>query len=72
MTGKVAVIVQARMGSSRLPGKVLAEVAGRPMLQFLVERLKRSSSIDYFILATTDSPSDDVLAEFGSALGLQV
>ena len=54
MTDQVAVILQARTGSTRLPGKVLADLSGRPMLAFLVERLKRSSSIDQIILATTD------------------
>ena len=40
---QIAVILQARTGSSRYPGKVLADLAGRPMLAFLVERLKRCS-----------------------------
>ena len=50
---QVAVILQARTGSSRLPGKVLADLAGRPMLAFLVERLKRCAAVDRCILATT-------------------
>ncbi len=41
MSDHVAVILQARTGSSRLPGKVLADLSGRPMLAFLVERLER-------------------------------
>ena len=41
MVDQVAAILQARTGSSRLPGKVLADLAGRPMLTFLVERLRR-------------------------------
>ena len=72
MVLKVAVILQARMGSSRLPGKVLADISGRPMLQFIIERLQRSSSVDEIILATTDSSSDDTLAESGHALGLKL
>ena len=72
MTDQVAVILQARSGSSRLPGKVLADLAGRPMLAFLVERLKRCSAVDRVILATTDSPKDDALAELGEILGLTV
>ena len=55
MADQVAVILQARTGSSRLPGKVLADLAGRPMLAFLVERLKRCSAVDRVLLATTDS-----------------
>jgi len=54
MSNTVAVILQARTGSSRLPGKVLADLAGRPMLAFLVERLKRCSSVDLCILATAE------------------
>ena len=42
---KAAVILQARTGSSRLPGKVLAEIAGRPLILFLIERLKRSKLV---------------------------
>ena len=72
MTDQVAVILQARTGSSRLPGKVLADLAGRPMLAFLVERLKRCSHVDRVILATTDSPEDDALAALGHTLGLAV
>ena len=68
----VAVILQARTGSSRLPGKVLADLAGRPMLAFLVERLKRCASVDRFILATTELAEDDDLAELGKSLGLKV
>lgn len=72
MTDQVAVILQARTGSSRLPGKVLADLAGRPMLTFLVERLKRCSSVDRVILATTALAEDDDLAELGKTLGLTV
>ena len=72
MSEKVAVILQARMSSSRLPGKVLEDIAGRPMLQFIVERLKRSSCVDQIILATTNNPSDDALAELNDELGLLI
>lgn len=69
---QIAVILQARMGSSRLPGKVLADLGGRPMLAFLVERLKRCVSVDRFILATTELAEDDPLVELGDSLGLVV
>ena len=72
VTDRVAVILQARSGSSRLPGKVLADLSGRPMLAFLVERLKRCSSVDRVILATTDLKEDDALASLGATLGLTV
>ena len=72
MTDQVAVILQARTGSSRLPGKVLADLLGRPMLAFLVERLMRCSSVDKVILATTALAEDDELAKLGAMLGLLV
>ena len=72
MIDQVSVILQARTGSRRLPGKVLLDLAGRPMLAFLVERLKRCDLIDRVILATTDSAEDDGLAKLGASLGLTV
>ena len=67
-----AVLLQARMGSSRLPGKVLAEVSGRPLLSFLIERLKRCELVDEIILATTSLSEDDVLEELGRSLSINV
>jgi glutamate-1-semialdehyde 2,1-aminomutase len=72
MADQVAAILQARTGSSRLPGKVLADLSGRPMLAFLVERLQRCKLVDRLILATTDLAADDRLADLGSSLGLDV
>ena len=72
MSDQVAVILQARTGSSRFPGKVLAELAGRPMLAFLVERLMRCELVDQCILATTELAEDDCLADLGYSLGLSV
>jgi spore coat polysaccharide biosynthesis protein SpsF len=51
-------IVQARMGSSRLPGKVLEQVAGRPMLAHIVERVRRAPGIARVVVATTTAASD--------------
>jgi spore coat polysaccharide biosynthesis protein SpsF len=53
-------IIQARMGSSRLPGKILAELAGQPMLARCVARLGRAQMLDDLLVATTTSPVDDV------------
>jgi len=60
----VIAIVQARMGSTRLPGKVMKGIAGRPMLWHVVNRLKAAKSIDDIIIATTDQPADDLIAEW--------
>jgi glutamate-1-semialdehyde 2,1-aminomutase len=69
---KTVAVVQARMGSSRLPGKVLKEVGGRPMIQFLLERLARARTVDAIVLATSSAASSDSLAEFVRGLGYDV
>ncbi len=63
MTRRVAT-VEARMTSSRLPGKVLMEVSGQPILFFLIERLKMVEEIDEIVLATTTNSEDDCLEDF--------
>ena len=61
---KTVAIIQARMGSSRLPGKVLLDIGGRPMLQWVVERTRRAKTVDEVVVATTLDPSDDPVFEF--------
>lgn len=58
---RVVGVIQARMTSSRLPGKVLRPILGRPMLDLLLERLARSKTLDSVIIAMTDRPDDDPL-----------
>lgn len=72
VTTQVAVILQARTGSSRLPGKVLADLSGRPLITFLIERLRRCDAVDDIVLATTNQSSDDFLSELGQSLGVVV
>ena len=60
---KIVATIEARMTSSRLPGKVLMEASGQSMLYHLVERLKSVESIEEIVLATTVNCSDDVLIE---------
>jgi spore coat polysaccharide biosynthesis protein SpsF len=60
----IAVIVQARMGSTRLPGKVLREIAGRPMLSYQVGRLRRVRRTDRIVLAIPDDPANEPLERF--------
>jgi spore coat polysaccharide biosynthesis protein SpsF len=68
----IAVVVQARMSSARLPGKVLATVAGRPLLGYLLERLALARRPDSTIVATSDEPGDDPVAAFASDSGVRV
>jgi spore coat polysaccharide biosynthesis protein SpsF len=66
---RVVAIIQARMGSSRLPGKVLADLGGRPVLEWMLRRAGRAERIDEVVVATTISPEDDAVAEFCAAGG---
>ncbi len=65
-------VLQARLSSSRLPGKVLRPLGGMAMISFMIERLRRSRSIDRLVLATSCEASDDQLAEQVSAMGIAV
>jgi spore coat polysaccharide biosynthesis protein SpsF len=69
---KIGVIVAARMGSSRLPGKALKILGGEPMILFLLQRLKASKQADQIIVATTEKQSDDILVDAISNFGLEV
>ena len=61
---KIVAIIQARMTSSRLPGKVMADLAGRPLLDHVVKRAQRAHRLDLVTVATSDRPTDDVVACF--------
>ncbi len=64
MKKRVVAIVQARMGSTRLPGKVLKEVLGKPLLGYLIDRVNNSRKIDDLVIATSVRESDDVIAAY--------
>jgi len=61
---KIAAFVQARMTSTRLPGKVLAEVGGKPILQYILERLQQVRQLDQIVVLTSREPSDYPIADF--------
>lgn len=61
---KIGAIVQARMNSQRLPNKVLHEVAGKPMLQYLLERLEHCDCLDNIVVATSLDGSDSPIADY--------
>ncbi|HEY4125205.1 MAG TPA: NTP transferase domain-containing protein [Rhizomicrobium sp.] len=69
---RIVAIVQARMGSTRFPGKVLKPIAGEPLLWHVVRRLKRSKLIGEVAIATSTNPLDDAIAEFGEHNGVTV
>lgn len=71
MTATVA-IVQARMTSTRLPGKVLMPMAGRPMLSWQIERMQRATRLDNIVVATTVNATDDAIVDFCQAEGVAV
>ena len=71
MTATLA-IIQARTGSSRLPGKVLKPILGQPMILHQLERVRRCRSLDQIVLATSEHSSDDDLARTVEAAGYTV
>jgi spore coat polysaccharide biosynthesis protein SpsF len=66
----VLAVVQARVGSSRLPGKTLMGIAGRPMLAHVIERITAVPGVGQVVLATTESSEDDPLAGLAASLGI--
>ena len=62
--------IEARMRSSRLPNKVMLPILGRPMLELMIERLRRARSIDAVVIATTDHESCDPIAEMAQRIGV--
>lgn len=68
----VVAIVQARMSSSRLPGKVLADVAGKPLLERVIERVQACKHVDRVVVATSTSSSDDLIAMWCNNYGVNI
>lgn len=70
-TGKTLAIIVSRMGSSRLPGKVLMDIEGVPMAGRIIERVSRADSVDEILIATSTLPEDDPLEEFAISSGVR-
>jgi spore coat polysaccharide biosynthesis protein SpsF len=68
---KRVIVVQARMGSTRLPGKVLLDLEGRPLLERQIERLERCRRADEIVLAVTTEAADEPLVALARRLGLR-
>jgi spore coat polysaccharide biosynthesis protein SpsF len=69
---RIVAVIQARMGSTRFPGKVLRPIAGQPLLWHIVHRLKRSQFIEDIAVATSTHPRDDAIVEWGRQNGVTV
>ena len=70
LTRNICITIEARMTSSRLPGKMLMEIGGMPALAYMVERVRRTPSIDRVVLATTVNDTDDPLVALAEELGI--
>lgn len=68
---KTVAIIQARMGSTRLPGKVLKNLCGKPVLEHVIDRVRQSKKIDDIVVATTDLPQDDIIMELSQKCGVK-
>jgi spore coat polysaccharide biosynthesis protein SpsF len=69
---RVVAVIQARMGSTRLPGKVLKPIAGQPLLWHIVHRLKACRLLEDIAVATTMNPADEAIVEWCNAQGVTV
>lgn len=72
MKPRVVLIIQARMGSSRLPGKSMMDLAGAPLVARILERVKRCTKLDDIVLAIPDTEKDRVLMDLGESYGIKV
>ena len=69
---EITAIIQARMGSTRLPGKSMLPLAGIPLIQHVVQRVQAASAIHQTVVATTEAAADDPLAAFLAKIGVPV
>lgn len=72
MASRVVLIIQARMGSSRLPGKSMLDLAGSPLVGRILERVKRCTKLDDIVLAIPHTERDLILYELGESYGIKV
>jgi spore coat polysaccharide biosynthesis protein SpsF len=72
MKRKVVASIEARMTSTRLPGKVLKECLGKPMMELMIERVRRCETIDEIVIATTTNKADDPLEALAKKLNVSI
>lgn len=65
-------VIQARVGSSRLPGKIMYPLDGQPTLEHVITRVSRASGVDDIIVATSNEPQDDVIEQYAPMFGADV
>lgn len=68
---KIVAIIQARMGSTRLPGKVLLQIKDKPVLWHVIERIKRCKNVDSIVVATTTRQEDKMIVELAEKCGVE-
>lgn len=68
---RTGVIIQTRMGSTRLPGKVMLDICGKPVIQHVIERICQSEELDEVIIATTNLGQDDVIVKVAQKLNVR-
>lgn len=68
----VTAVIQARMGSSRLRGKVMLEISGNPILYYVIKRVLSAKKIEDVIVATTNKNEDDIIVEFCNKIGIEI
>jgi spore coat polysaccharide biosynthesis protein SpsF len=67
---KIVAIIQGRIDSTRLPGKVLADICGKPMLHYVVSRARQACTLSLLAVATSDQATDDVIVDFCQTNGV--
>jgi spore coat polysaccharide biosynthesis protein SpsF len=68
---RIVSTIEARMSSTRLPEKTMKEMVGKPMLELIIERLKRARQVDEIVVATTTEPEDEVITELAERVGVK-
>jgi len=72
LTRRIVALVQARMGSTRFPGKMMADLAGYPVLRWVLERARRARRLDQVVLVTTTAARDDELVTLADGMGIEI
>ncbi len=69
---RIVAVIQARMGSTRFPGKTMMDIAGTPLLDRLLRQMAGAATLDEVVIATSTDPADDVIEEFAKGRGYRV